>query len=260
MDKEEFEKLIFELYFTDKNEGEIFTDLTNITRQYDVLSYIFFLKDLNRFVPNKASYFDNAFKLIGIEDFKTSFNCNWVNYKQFLAIINDVKELLEEISSRDVSLLDAHTFLWKINEKQSEFDTIDKVEHQENEDRYYQVKARGKGQPLFKIRLMEKWSEKCAVTGISYEMLLEAAHIKPYSECEIHEEFDIQNGLILAFHIHKLFDKKLISFDEDGTILISSKLKDEDRKRLGISPEMKIQNLSSGNKKYLTYHRMGFKV
>ena len=77
---------------------------------------------------------------------------------------------------------------------------------------------------------------------------------KPWSKSLPEEKLDVENGLLMCPSHDRLFDCGFISFDDDGTILISSSLTDESRAALGITNGMKIK-LSEKNKAYLQYHR-----
>jgi hypothetical protein len=71
------------------------------------------------------------------------------------------------------------------------------------------------GQGKFRAGVIEAWKigEKCPLTKIDVRELLVASHIKPWSECNDEERLDPANGLLLATHVDKLFDKHLISFE-----------------------------------------------
>lgn len=77
------------------------------------------------------------------------------------------------------------------------------------------------GQTLFKWKLLDAYARKCAVTGCDVEQVLEAAHIRPYRNEECHH---ISNGLLLRSDIHVLFDKGLISIDENWEIRVATDL------------------------------------
>lgn len=55
----------------------------------------------------------------------------------------------------------------------------------------------------------------CPLTGIDIAELLVASHIKPWRESNDEERLDPANGLLLATHADKLFDKYLLSFRYD---------------------------------------------
>jgi len=90
--------------------------------------------------------------------------------------------------------------------------------------------------------------------------LLIASHIKPFSECNENEKYDLFNGLLLTPNYDKLFDKYLISFDKSGKILISSLIKKSDLEKLGISKEDKLNSdkISPNHFEYLKYHNEQF--
>ena len=69
-----------------------------------------------------------------------------------------------------------------------------------------------KGQSIFRTNLLGEDPE-CAVSGINRVDLLQAAHIKPYSE---DGSGSIDNGFLLIHNIHRAFDYEYISFDEQG--------------------------------------------
>lgn len=96
------------------------------------------------------------------------------------------------------------------------------------------------GQGEFRNRLIHYW-KGCAVTGCKRLEILRASHIKPWRDSDNRERLDVHNGLLLAPNLDAAFDKGFISFDDDGSILISSKLDERDRLALGIHPEMRIR-------------------
>lgn len=110
------------------------------------------------------------------------------------------------------------------------------------------------GQGKYRKDLIELWG-KCSVSECNMTDLLIASHIKPWSESSNEEKLDRYNGLLLLPNYDKLFDKHLISFDDDGKIIISSQIKEEEYKVLGISANDKLFNVFEENKPYLKIHR-----
>jgi hypothetical protein len=81
------------------------------------------------------------------------------------------------------------------------------------------------GQDIFRASLDDYWSARCPITGIADRALLRASHIKPWADCDSDDErLDVYNGLLLAAHVDAAFDAALISFDDAGAILLSSRL------------------------------------
>ncbi len=111
------------------------------------------------------------------------------------------------------------------------------------------------GQGKFRTRLKIFWKNSCAVTGCSTVDLLRASHIKPWRDSKNHERLDEYNGLLLTPNLDAAFDSGFISFDEDGSILISKKLKDEQKAALGIEVGMTLRRIDEEHQKYLEFHR-----
>nr|MDH2558227.1 HNH endonuclease signature motif containing protein [Pseudomonas sp. Hg5Tf] len=119
------------------------------------------------------------------------------------------------------------------------------------------VKARV-GQGAFRTGLLKRWEKKCALTGLKNPNLLVASHIQAWALADNHARLDTDNGLLLATHIDRLFDCGLISFGEDGQLLISDDLAAEEHKILGLDQYASIPTLSEGNRRYLEKHRKRF--
>ena len=90
--------------------------------------------------------------------------------------------------------------------------------------------------------------------ALADDRLLVACHIKPYSECDEEEKYDSKNGIIMTPTYHTLFDLGFISFENDGTLLISPFISNITKKRLNLKDGMPIR-LQTGSDKYLEYHR-----
>jgi hypothetical protein len=69
------------------------------------------------------------------------------------------------------------------------------------------------GQGKFRRNTILTWGgeEKCAVTGIALPALLNASHIVPWSEDASKRKLG-SNGVLLAAHLDRLFDRNLIGF------------------------------------------------
>lgn len=94
----------------------------------------------------------------------------------------------------------------------------------------------------------------CPVTGITFQPLLRASHIKPWSACQTAKErLDPHNGLMLAAHIDTLFDSGWISFANQGDVLISNHLDFGTCDKLSL-PE-RIIALPKPSYNYLQWHR-----
>lgn len=88
-----------------------------------------------------------------------------------------------------------------------------------------------------------KYNRGCAVCGNTLKEVLEACHIKPDALCDENESVCIFNYLLLCCNHHKLFDSNMIYFEDDGTIVISEDICEEDRNRLFLDKNKKIKIL-----------------
>jgi predicted restriction endonuclease len=78
----------------------------------------------------------------------------------------------------------------------------------------------------------------------------------PWATCETGEErLNVHNGLLLVATLDAAFDAGLITFDDDGRILISGKLTEEDQFLSGISKHMRLTRMNDEVRKRLAWHR-----
>jgi len=80
------------------------------------------------------------------------------------------------------------------------------------------------GQGSFRICVTDAYKRSCAVTGERALPVLEAAHIKPFSESGPHL---VQNGLLLRSDLHRLFDKGYMTLTSKLNIEVSRRIKEE---------------------------------
>ena len=267
------EKAIFKIYKSDNEKAAFEFAKSVFGGIYDLLACLFFIKDENRFLPIRSDNFDKRFAQLGI-DFRTSAKCSWENYSQYIRIINCIRnEMNRHICLEQAArLLDAHSFVWIIGGKKysewipnkekcfKEVISIEKELEEKKlsggEERAALVKVRI-NQGAYRKELLKRY-HSCALCGMGVDKALIASHIKPWSKCTKEEKTDIDNGFILCPNHDKLFDIGLISFDDEGHIIISKQISESDCDLLCISPENHIR-LKEGNKKYLRFHRELFK-
>ena len=117
------------------------------------------------------------------------------------------------------------------------------------------IKAR-RGQGIFRSNVLAR-ETSCRLTGITNPSLLIASHIKPWRSCESsHERLDGDNGLMLTPHVDLLFDRGLITFQDQGLLVVSKHIENADLQKLGISPILaNPKPFSLGQLTYLNYHR-----
>lgn len=113
------------------------------------------------------------------------------------------------------------------------------------------------GHSKYKSLLLEK-NNKCALCGINNHKYLIASHIKPWSKSDKSEKVDVDNGLLLCPHHDFLFDRGLITFDDNGKLIISSLLTKEEQILFNISENLKLElkpGLKSEQADYMRWHR-----
>ena len=249
------EQCLFRFYHKADVENS-FDELVGIFgKKYALIAYLYFVKDNSKYLPIAPSYFDRAFELLGA-NFKTSKRCSWENYALYIDLISEIKRMLSEVLSSDVSILDAHSFAWMLSaqmESQEKLADVKEYLNLSETERDAIIKSRiGQGQ--FRESLISYWST-CAVTGCQEPRLLRASHIKPWSKSDVAERLSLYNGLLLSPTLDVCFDSGFISFDDSGNIMVSNKLNENDMKALGVHKEMKLSNIENEHCKYLAYHR-----
>lgn len=110
------------------------------------------------------------------------------------------------------------------------------------------------GQGKFRKQLIDLWG-KCSVTGCASLPLLKASHIKPWRDSNNSERLDKFNGFLLAPNLDSCFDAGLITFENSGSIVISSALDITSRTALGINSTLSISGIKKENFPFLEYHR-----
>ncbi len=112
------------------------------------------------------------------------------------------------------------------------------------------------GQNKFRDAMLDYWGGACAVTGVAIPEVLRASHAKPWAECATDaERLDVFNGFLLSANLDALFDRFLISFDEQGVLVTAPALAGIDMRPLGISPGMKLRWVNALHQPYLELHR-----
>jgi putative restriction endonuclease len=80
------------------------------------------------------------------------------------------------------------------------------------------------GQGAFRLRLLDAYGGRCAVTGEHALPVLEAAHIQPYLGPASNH---VQNGLVLRADLHRLYDDGYVTVGPDLRLEVSRRLRDE---------------------------------
>ncbi|MFH7040794.1 HNH endonuclease [Paucibacter sp. JuS9] len=102
-----------------------------------------------------------------------------------------------------------------------------------------EVWVRGPQHAAFRRALLRRWSDKCSVHGVACNDQLRASHIVAWSLDEAIRG-DVNNGLLLSVPLDNLFDRGLISFDDDGAIICSPRLTAETCTHFGVRPNLRL--------------------
>jgi len=78
-------------------------------------------------------------------------------------------------------------------------------------------------QSFFRDAVLSSYDGRCAVTGLSLTECLIASHIIPWSE-SVEARANPRNGICLSATIDRLFDRGLLTFHDDLSIVISPRI------------------------------------
>ena len=113
-----------------------------------------------------------------------------------------------------------------------------------------------RGQGLFKQNV-QRIERECRVTKIDRIEHLRASHCKPWRDSSNNERLDAENGLLLSPDVDHLFDRGFISFEDNGSVLVSPVAHQESIKKMGLEEALKknVGGFTDGQKSYLSFHR-----
>lgn len=90
------ETTLFNFYKNKTKDSNVFEEFLNLGLSYQLIAYLYFIKDRNRYLPITQERFDEIFELIGIPEFKTSGRASWDNYKEYIDIIKQASKRLSK--------------------------------------------------------------------------------------------------------------------------------------------------------------------
>lgn len=111
------------------------------------------------------------------------------------------------------------------------------------------------GQGAYRKSILFRWNFRCAVTNYSKKEILIASHIVAWKDATNEERLDVDNGILFSPTYDALFDQHLISFENNGKIILSDSLQKSNYDLIGVTGKEKIQHLANGNVPYLEKHR-----
>jgi hypothetical protein len=112
------------------------------------------------------------------------------------------------------------------------------------------------GQQVYRKALLKYWQGACALTGVTVPEVLKASHAKPWTDCVTDaERLNVYNGFLFAANIDSLFDSGLITFTDEGGILISRFVSEEEYPLLGIKTSDRLRWIDEKHLPFLQWHR-----
>ena len=144
---------------------------------------------------------------------------NSIDYNNNLSQENEV--LAIPVDNENLNSLNLYQ-----NISQEDRKELDKIQNSsiDNQTKTYLYKARI-GQGKYREDLLSLHNNTCMISNIEAPELLIASHIVPWVKSNNVEKLDKYNGLLLSSSIDKLFDQYLISFDNNGFMVVSEKFK-----------------------------------
>ena len=133
------------------------------------------------------------------------------------------KSIFEEFSNNwDKLVLESELLLENLETKKLDEIEFDTIIEKAGEEKLRLVKTRV-NQSFFRKMVLVNYDEKCALCSLNHSSLLMASHIVPWSE-DKENRLNPKNGLCLCAIHDKAFDRGLISFDDNLTILFSDEI------------------------------------
>jgi hypothetical protein len=113
------ESALFDFFTGDLEPEEAMDELVRyLGRKYDVLAYLFFLRDWERFMPIAPTYFEDAFARLQMtakgEPIRLVGKASWENYAVYNAALKLMQDALHGRGIEQVRLIDAHSFVWML--------------------------------------------------------------------------------------------------------------------------------------------------
>jgi len=143
--------------------------------------------------------------------------------------------------------------------EQPALDVLEDIHHVEADEsltvtqRLQLAKARV-GQGLFRKRVIVL-DGACRVTGVTDTRVLVASRIKPWREADNADRLNGNNGILLSPHVDALFDEELLSFEDDGQMLVHPSLSPDVLYRWSIDPAKRVEPFRDEQRAFLSRHR-----
>lgn len=114
------ERVLFNIYCGDDDEAAFKQAIDTFGAKYDLIAYLFFIKNPEKYLPVRSRNFDEGFRQLDI-DYKTERCCSWENYCGFLSLMNAIQTIMNQVlplrENETARLIDAHSFVWIVHEQ-----------------------------------------------------------------------------------------------------------------------------------------------
>ena len=105
------ESILYDLYKTEQDELSFKAFIAFFHSGTDLVTYLFFLKDPEKYVPFRSWNFEYRLSWIGVAS-DCFDQLTWDAFQEFIAILTIIRKRIEPRFHEPVTLLDAHSFVW----------------------------------------------------------------------------------------------------------------------------------------------------
>ncbi len=144
------ERLFYDFYFDHLPESQLFVKLAEEQNlDYRFICYWYFLKDHEKYNPISQNKFNRICEKVGCH-VRLSSKKDWYSYMQLNQMIREVGEWLSEKLGEEVSMMEAHGFLWMLTYEEFPHSKYKKI------DNYYRIKNITKNSILWSLRTIDE--------------------------------------------------------------------------------------------------------
>ena len=111
---DDLELALTALYEEDDDAASFSHIVQLVGKNFQLLGFLCFLKNPDHYMPISPDNFKEFFGRLGI-DVEFSGKCSWELYTQYNRWLTDVMHYLKKHISSEITLLDAHSFVWRID-------------------------------------------------------------------------------------------------------------------------------------------------
>lgn len=148
-----------------------------------------------------------------VSDIKQVFDKSYIDNIYLKSNNNPIKESLKGQTSRFYIQNDNDVAIDFLGLDNSQFIVEEYLPTHENKKKFREgMSVVREGQQQFRKKVLRTYSQRCCISGYSFDIVLEAAHVTPYNGKDSNL---IQNGLCLRSDIHRLWDKYLIAINPE---------------------------------------------